>query len=88
MVYKWAEHRVTQEKAVDEDENFNLFEAIKTELSTIFPRIKFYKMTFEFLIEFVVGKGFVISPAELSKKFLSWKEFYDNEQNSFKTVRF
>uniref|UniRef100_A0A914Z8B9 BACK domain-containing protein n=1 Tax=Panagrolaimus superbus TaxID=310955 RepID=A0A914Z8B9_9BILA len=42
-VYKWAEHRVLQDQAVDGDRNFNLQEAIKVEFSTFLPKFNFLK---------------------------------------------
>uniref|UniRef100_A0AC34G6P4 Uncharacterized protein n=1 Tax=Panagrolaimus sp. ES5 TaxID=591445 RepID=A0AC34G6P4_9BILA len=63
-VYKWAEHRVTVQKDA-ENETFDLLEAIKTELSTILPLIKFSKMSREFLINFVIEKGFFLSSDEM-----------------------
>lgn len=53
QIYKWAEHRIMKEKAVDNDTNFNLLEAIKIELNTVLSKIKFSWMSFDFLMNFV-----------------------------------
>uniref|UniRef100_A0AC34G261 BTB domain-containing protein n=1 Tax=Panagrolaimus sp. ES5 TaxID=591445 RepID=A0AC34G261_9BILA len=68
-IYKWAEHRIMKEKAVDNDTNFNLLEAIKIELNTVLSKIKFSWMSFDFLMNFVVEKGFFLSSVEMSKFF-------------------
>uniref|UniRef100_A0A914P726 BTB domain-containing protein n=1 Tax=Panagrolaimus davidi TaxID=227884 RepID=A0A914P726_9BILA len=55
-VYKWAQQQVNMKQEAakeEEEEGFNLVEAIKAELSTILPKIKFGKMKIEFLMKFV-----------------------------------
>uniref|UniRef100_A0A914YV02 Uncharacterized protein n=1 Tax=Panagrolaimus superbus TaxID=310955 RepID=A0A914YV02_9BILA len=52
-----------------DDDNFNILDAIKTELDGIIPNLKFSEMSFEFLTNFVVEKGFVLSPTELRQFF-------------------
>uniref|UniRef100_A0AC34FNN5 BTB domain-containing protein n=1 Tax=Panagrolaimus sp. ES5 TaxID=591445 RepID=A0AC34FNN5_9BILA len=52
-VYEWAKYQVTQ-RAEKNDSNFNLTEAIKSELSTIISIEQFRYMNFDFLMNFVL----------------------------------
>uniref|UniRef100_A0A914P517 Uncharacterized protein n=1 Tax=Panagrolaimus davidi TaxID=227884 RepID=A0A914P517_9BILA len=85
-VYKWTENQVLKQKNA-EDENFNLLEAVKDELSVDFPHIYALDksaMNYDFLMNFMFKKGFCLSPNEL-------KIFYERygksiEDKSFKIV--
>uniref|UniRef100_A0A914R5L0 BTB domain-containing protein n=1 Tax=Panagrolaimus davidi TaxID=227884 RepID=A0A914R5L0_9BILA len=65
-IYNWAEHQVMKQKDSN-DCNVNLLEAVKAELSNILPGIKYCNMRFDFLMNFVVEKGFILSPAEFKE---------------------
>uniref|UniRef100_A0AC34FU47 BTB domain-containing protein n=1 Tax=Panagrolaimus sp. ES5 TaxID=591445 RepID=A0AC34FU47_9BILA len=82
-VYKWVEHQVNQRAALN-NQDINISEAVKVELSTILPVTKFYKMKSDFLINFVVEKGFLLTPAELFKHFSRYR--YSDDQADFKSV--
>uniref|UniRef100_A0A914PW86 Uncharacterized protein n=1 Tax=Panagrolaimus davidi TaxID=227884 RepID=A0A914PW86_9BILA len=65
-IYKWIGQQVIAEKDVD-DESFNLLETVKTEFREKFPQIYSIDKTgfnYQFLLNFVVVKGFRISPTE------------------------
>uniref|UniRef100_A0A914NZA3 BTB domain-containing protein n=1 Tax=Panagrolaimus davidi TaxID=227884 RepID=A0A914NZA3_9BILA len=78
-VYKWAENQVTKYESSN-DNNFNLDDAIKVELNDFLPHIEFWKMTYDFLSDFVVEKGFILSPDELKKFFLSYRADCEYEE--------
>uniref|UniRef100_A0A914YQ63 Uncharacterized protein n=1 Tax=Panagrolaimus superbus TaxID=310955 RepID=A0A914YQ63_9BILA len=69
-IYKWAEHRVLKDQAVEGDENFKFHKAVEAELSTFLPKFKISQMDFDFLKDFVAEKGFLLSAAKLSHLFL------------------
>uniref|UniRef100_A0A914Z0K6 Uncharacterized protein n=1 Tax=Panagrolaimus superbus TaxID=310955 RepID=A0A914Z0K6_9BILA len=75
LLYKWAEHRAMKQGAAVDD-NFNLLDAVKTEIDQMLPNFKFSEMSFEFLTNFVVEKGFVLSPMEMLQFFLNRKQQY------------
>uniref|UniRef100_A0A914QTS0 BTB domain-containing protein n=1 Tax=Panagrolaimus davidi TaxID=227884 RepID=A0A914QTS0_9BILA len=83
-VFKWAENQVTKREGSNDD-NFNVQEAIKAELNDILPHIEFWKMTFDFLINFVVEKGFFLSSDEL-EKFFCFRFDCENEEDYIKSV--
>uniref|UniRef100_A0A914P1B5 BTB domain-containing protein n=1 Tax=Panagrolaimus davidi TaxID=227884 RepID=A0A914P1B5_9BILA len=85
-VYKWTENQVMKQKNA-EDENFNLVEAVKDELSVDFPHIYAMNksaMDYEFLMSFMVKKGFYLSPNEL--KLLYERYGHRIEDRPFKIV--
>uniref|UniRef100_A0A914PWG7 BTB domain-containing protein n=1 Tax=Panagrolaimus davidi TaxID=227884 RepID=A0A914PWG7_9BILA len=84
-VYKWAENQVTKYESSN-DNNFNLDDAIKVELNDFLPHTEFWKMTYDFLRDFVVEKGFFLSPDELKKFFLSYRADGENEENVVKAA--
>uniref|UniRef100_A0A914PNE9 BTB domain-containing protein n=1 Tax=Panagrolaimus davidi TaxID=227884 RepID=A0A914PNE9_9BILA len=66
-VYKWTEYQVLKQKNA-EDGNFNLLEAVRDEVSVAFPHIYDMDksaMNYGFLMDFMVKKGFYLSPNEL-----------------------
>uniref|UniRef100_A0A914PG54 BTB domain-containing protein n=1 Tax=Panagrolaimus davidi TaxID=227884 RepID=A0A914PG54_9BILA len=67
-MYKWSENKVKKQNDVN-DETFNLLEAVKAEMNTILPQIEFSMMSFKFMKDFVVEKGFLLSPAEFKQYF-------------------
>uniref|UniRef100_A0A914PL05 BTB domain-containing protein n=1 Tax=Panagrolaimus davidi TaxID=227884 RepID=A0A914PL05_9BILA len=76
-IYKWVEQQVIAEKDVD-DESFNLLETVKTEFREKFPQIFSIdkaEMDYGFLKDFVVEKGFFLSPAEFKALYQkdSWR---------------
>uniref|UniRef100_A0AC35EZE7 BTB domain-containing protein n=1 Tax=Panagrolaimus sp. PS1159 TaxID=55785 RepID=A0AC35EZE7_9BILA len=71
-VYKWAENQVKQN--VVDNENFNLFEAVKAKTNTIVSNYEFEFMKFDFLTKFVLEKGFTLSPAELCRFYKNCRE--------------
>uniref|UniRef100_A0A914PCR4 BTB domain-containing protein n=1 Tax=Panagrolaimus davidi TaxID=227884 RepID=A0A914PCR4_9BILA len=66
-IYEWTENRVKKKQSESNVEIYNLNDAIKSELTEILPFFKFKKMAFNFLITFVVKKGFLFSYDELSE---------------------
>uniref|UniRef100_A0AC35FM88 BACK domain-containing protein n=1 Tax=Panagrolaimus sp. PS1159 TaxID=55785 RepID=A0AC35FM88_9BILA len=65
-IYKWVEHHVITQNDT-EDESFSLLEAVKTELREKFPQIYSIDKTgfnYEFLLNFIVVKGFCMSQTE------------------------
>uniref|UniRef100_A0A914QPJ6 Uncharacterized protein n=1 Tax=Panagrolaimus davidi TaxID=227884 RepID=A0A914QPJ6_9BILA len=73
-----------KQEADKEEEGFNLVAAIKAELSTILPKIKFGKMKIEFLMEFVVEKGFFLSHTDFYYLFLyfeRWNYIYQQKNS-------
>uniref|UniRef100_A0AC35FX77 Uncharacterized protein n=1 Tax=Panagrolaimus sp. PS1159 TaxID=55785 RepID=A0AC35FX77_9BILA len=60
VVYKWTQHQITRnitkKKDAEENENFNLLEAVKDELLLSFPKIYYKdktKMEHGFLMNFI-----------------------------------
>uniref|UniRef100_A0A914PMR7 BTB domain-containing protein n=1 Tax=Panagrolaimus davidi TaxID=227884 RepID=A0A914PMR7_9BILA len=47
-VYEWAEVQVVKKQKESNDKNFNMNDAIKTQLTEVFPNIPFKKMEFRF----------------------------------------
>uniref|UniRef100_A0AC34FT65 BTB domain-containing protein n=1 Tax=Panagrolaimus sp. ES5 TaxID=591445 RepID=A0AC34FT65_9BILA len=71
IAYKWAEHRVLKDKTAADDKSFNLLAAVKAELKNmVLPELDLSRMNYGFLMDFVVEKGFLLTPAELSQFFI------------------
>uniref|UniRef100_A0A914P983 BTB domain-containing protein n=1 Tax=Panagrolaimus davidi TaxID=227884 RepID=A0A914P983_9BILA len=87
-VYKWTENQVLKQKDA-EDENINLFEAVKDELSVAFPHIYAMDksaMNYNFLMNFIVRKGFFLSPNELKILYERYRMNSLIEDICFRTV--
>uniref|UniRef100_A0AC34FY11 BTB domain-containing protein n=1 Tax=Panagrolaimus sp. ES5 TaxID=591445 RepID=A0AC34FY11_9BILA len=85
-VYKWAENQAIMQTSNNDSQDFSIPEAVRTELSEFLPRIKFYNMRWEFLMNIVVEKGCFLSPFELYDFFLISRKYSVNEQKLFKNV--
>uniref|UniRef100_A0A914QS09 BTB domain-containing protein n=1 Tax=Panagrolaimus davidi TaxID=227884 RepID=A0A914QS09_9BILA len=60
LIYEMAEKQALQEQKMSSDrEKFNIVDSIKADLSEVLLIVKFYKMEQNFLINFVVAKGFI-----------------------------
>uniref|UniRef100_A0A914QW10 BTB domain-containing protein n=1 Tax=Panagrolaimus davidi TaxID=227884 RepID=A0A914QW10_9BILA len=66
-IYEWAEKQAKKKQSESNEETYNLNDKIKSELTEILPFIRFKKMKLDFLITFVVEKGFLFSYKELSE---------------------
>uniref|UniRef100_A0A914Q601 BTB domain-containing protein n=1 Tax=Panagrolaimus davidi TaxID=227884 RepID=A0A914Q601_9BILA len=66
-ICEWAENRTKKKLSESNEEIYNLNDSIKFELAGILPFICFKKMKLDFLIDFVVKKGFLFSFEELSE---------------------
>uniref|UniRef100_A0A914PMD8 BTB domain-containing protein n=1 Tax=Panagrolaimus davidi TaxID=227884 RepID=A0A914PMD8_9BILA len=84
-VFQWAENQVTKHESSNDD-SFNVEEAIKAELNDFLPHIEFWKMTYDFLINFVVEKGFFLSSDELEKFSCYFRVDCENEESFVKAV--
>uniref|UniRef100_A0A914Q0T6 BTB domain-containing protein n=1 Tax=Panagrolaimus davidi TaxID=227884 RepID=A0A914Q0T6_9BILA len=66
-IYEWAEKQAKKKQSEPNEEALNINDNIKAELTEILPLIRFKKMKLDFLIDFVVEKGFLFSYKELSE---------------------
>uniref|UniRef100_A0A914YY05 Uncharacterized protein n=1 Tax=Panagrolaimus superbus TaxID=310955 RepID=A0A914YY05_9BILA len=53
------------------DENFDLSTSINANLVDVIPHVEFSEMSCDFLTNFVLEKGFLLSPADVTQHFLS-----------------
>uniref|UniRef100_A0A914RAU0 BTB domain-containing protein n=1 Tax=Panagrolaimus davidi TaxID=227884 RepID=A0A914RAU0_9BILA len=58
-VYKWAEGQTLINHAVCDEQDFNMNDAIKNELSEILPLVKFARMKYEFVKSLIVAEKYV-----------------------------
>uniref|UniRef100_A0A914QBW3 BTB domain-containing protein n=1 Tax=Panagrolaimus davidi TaxID=227884 RepID=A0A914QBW3_9BILA len=65
-IYEWSENQAIEKQRLSNDENFNMNDAIKTEMHELLPNIQFNKMKLYFLREFVVPRGFIFTSDELA----------------------
>uniref|UniRef100_A0AC35F602 Uncharacterized protein n=1 Tax=Panagrolaimus sp. PS1159 TaxID=55785 RepID=A0AC35F602_9BILA len=79
-VYELAEEYALKKQETILSENFDLKAAVKEELNGIIPKIKFSSMKLDFLVDFVVKKGFTFNAAELYKLFVDFKDKFENEE--------
>uniref|UniRef100_A0A914PQ69 BTB domain-containing protein n=1 Tax=Panagrolaimus davidi TaxID=227884 RepID=A0A914PQ69_9BILA len=87
-IHTWAEQQAMQ-LALD-DEDFNLQEFVKTELTGIFSKIDFSKMRTSFILEFIAtDKTFLFPPSKLyfilKEKVISCSQRDCQEEELFKT---
>uniref|UniRef100_A0AC35FY23 BTB domain-containing protein n=1 Tax=Panagrolaimus sp. PS1159 TaxID=55785 RepID=A0AC35FY23_9BILA len=77
-VYKWTENQVIQQYT-PEIADVNLLEVIKDELCATFPHVYFMnktEMKYNFLLNFIVEKGFHLSPDEFKALYLKFHYDY------------
>uniref|UniRef100_A0A914QP49 BTB domain-containing protein n=1 Tax=Panagrolaimus davidi TaxID=227884 RepID=A0A914QP49_9BILA len=91
-VYKWIENQVVQQYT-PEAADVNLLEVIKDELCATFPHIYFknkIEMKYDFLLNFIVEKGFHFSPDEFKALYLKfhydYSRFVYDVEKCFKCV--
>uniref|UniRef100_A0A914QXC3 BTB domain-containing protein n=1 Tax=Panagrolaimus davidi TaxID=227884 RepID=A0A914QXC3_9BILA len=65
-IYEWAENQATKKQENSSNENFNMNDAIKSEIQDFLPYIQFKKMRSSFLQKFVVKKDFLFTKDELN----------------------
>uniref|UniRef100_A0AC35FEB4 BTB domain-containing protein n=1 Tax=Panagrolaimus sp. PS1159 TaxID=55785 RepID=A0AC35FEB4_9BILA len=83
LIFELAEKEVKKK----EDESFDFNEAVKMELSELLPRIKFHKMSYKFLMDFLVDKQFLFSLSEMCKVLVKSQRYCSAEdEDLFKTV--
>uniref|UniRef100_A0A914P7B6 BTB domain-containing protein n=1 Tax=Panagrolaimus davidi TaxID=227884 RepID=A0A914P7B6_9BILA len=66
-IYEWAENQAKKKQSESNEETLNLNNSIKSELIEILPFMRFKKMKLDFLINYVVKKGFLFSFEKLSE---------------------
>uniref|UniRef100_A0A914QIR0 BTB domain-containing protein n=1 Tax=Panagrolaimus davidi TaxID=227884 RepID=A0A914QIR0_9BILA len=66
LIYKWSKNQSIKKQRLSIDENFDMKDAIKTEMQEFLPNIQFNKMKLKFLQKFVVPKCFLFTSDELA----------------------
>uniref|UniRef100_A0AC34FWZ8 BTB domain-containing protein n=1 Tax=Panagrolaimus sp. ES5 TaxID=591445 RepID=A0AC34FWZ8_9BILA len=84
QVYELAEKQAIKKQEKFPEDSFNLHDATNAFLIEVLPHVDFCKMRPRFLTDFVVEKGYLLSPAELAAIFLSKPQY--RLENSFKEV--
>uniref|UniRef100_A0A914QC93 BTB domain-containing protein n=1 Tax=Panagrolaimus davidi TaxID=227884 RepID=A0A914QC93_9BILA len=87
VVYKWTEHQIMKRKKdASENKNFDLLKVVKDELLLKFPKIYSLdktKMEFGFLMNFILEKGFLISPFEFKTLFTKPSHLTEDDRFNF-----
>uniref|UniRef100_A0A914P952 Uncharacterized protein n=1 Tax=Panagrolaimus davidi TaxID=227884 RepID=A0A914P952_9BILA len=66
-IYEWSENQAIKKQKESNDENFNMNDAIKTEMQEFLPYIQFKKMKLTFLMDYVVRRGFLFTYNKLAE---------------------
>uniref|UniRef100_A0AC35GKT7 BTB domain-containing protein n=1 Tax=Panagrolaimus sp. PS1159 TaxID=55785 RepID=A0AC35GKT7_9BILA len=64
--YEWSENEAIKKQKELNVKNLNMKDAIKTEMQEFLPYIQFKKMKFNFLLDYVVPRGFIFTYVELA----------------------
>uniref|UniRef100_A0A914QWB2 BTB domain-containing protein n=1 Tax=Panagrolaimus davidi TaxID=227884 RepID=A0A914QWB2_9BILA len=65
-ICEWSENQAVKKQKESNDENFDMNDAIKTEIQELLPYIQFKKMRLTFLMDYVVRRGFLFTYNQLA----------------------
>uniref|UniRef100_A0AC35FCF2 BTB domain-containing protein n=1 Tax=Panagrolaimus sp. PS1159 TaxID=55785 RepID=A0AC35FCF2_9BILA len=89
-VYQLAEKQVLKMQKASPAADFKLIDAVKKELVNVIPKVEFRQMSYDFLMEFVVERGFFLTPSDFPTCLANLRQHYNqpliNQPELFTTI--
>uniref|UniRef100_A0AC34FAQ3 BTB domain-containing protein n=1 Tax=Panagrolaimus sp. ES5 TaxID=591445 RepID=A0AC34FAQ3_9BILA len=82
-VFNWAQHQALTKQTAAGDEKNDMKEAVKKEFSAILPQIKFSKVNFDYLKDFIAENEYLFSRSELYEALMSSNRNWRSEERFF-----